>query len=78
MKHDPRLDAFDEKAWADAFDESDWEPLKPTRWQRFKCWLGYHRPMAASSWWPHETECLHCGCKLLMDTRGQFFRAYDD
>lgn len=75
MKHDPQLDAFDEAAWDESFDPSDFDPPKPTRWRRFLCWLGFHRPMAASVWWPHETECLHCGRKLLMDTRGEWFEA---
>jgi hypothetical protein len=75
-KHDPRLDAFDEKAWDESFDPADWDPT-PTLWQRIKCRVGIHRPMAASLFWPHETRCLWCSCNLLMDTRGEYFKAYD-
>ena len=48
-----------------------------TRWQRFRCWIGWHNPtgiwqMNLASFNLTERRCL-CGRLLLMDSQGNWF-----
>jgi hypothetical protein len=55
-------------------DEFEVVPKQPSRWHRFLCLIGFHKVLFWSPMWPHEAECERCGCKMLMDTHGRWFK----
>jgi hypothetical protein len=40
------------------------------------CSFGFHRaPTCHTGWFPFEGKCPRCGCRMFMDTRGEWFKA---
>lgn len=48
---------------------------KPTFWERFREFMGWHNPVGISGFdgCSFESKCKLCGKKLLMDSRGNWF-----